>query len=83
MASASSQIKRGIYGLAIALLLVLVGLKFFGAGKQLLLIFALAGGLYVCLLLMTYRVIEGIAETARNAPQPPPSLEDTEDEDDT
>ena len=83
MASANLQIKHGIYGLAIALLIVLAGLKFLGVGKQLLLIFALAGGLYVGLLLITYRAFEGVAEAARNAPQPPQSLNDTEDEDDT
>ena len=83
MALANSQIKRGVYGLAVALLLVLVGLRFLGVGKQLLLIFALAGGLYVGLLLITYRAFEGVAEAARNAPQPAQSLNDTEDEDDT
>ena len=83
MASANSQIKRGLYGLATGLLVVLVGLKFLGVGKQLLLIFALAGGLYAGLLLITYRAFEGVAEAARNAPQPAQSLNDTEDEDDT
>jgi hypothetical protein len=74
-------IKRGIYVLAAVLVVFLAGLKFFGIERQLLLILTIASGLLVGLLLITYRAFEGVAETARNSPQPPASAYDDEDED--
>jgi hypothetical protein len=83
MALVMPPIKRGIYALAAALVAGLVALKFIGVERQLLLILTIASGLLVGLLLITYRVFEGVAETARNAPQPLAAAYEDEDEDNT
>jgi hypothetical protein len=82
MALTVPPIKRAIYGIAVVVIVVLSILKYLGIDRQLLLILAIAGALLVGLLLITYRVFEGVAEAARNAPQPPASTFDDEDEDD-
>jgi hypothetical protein len=80
MAAAGNRIKRGIYGFAVLLLAGLALLRIQGADTALLKILTIAAGLLVLLLLITYRAFAGVAEAARNAPQPPPSADD-DDED--
>jgi urea transporter len=82
MAVADRRIKRGIYGFAVLLLAGLALLRFLDVDPVLFKILTVASGLLVLLLLITYRAFEGVAEAARNAPQPPPSADDDDDEDD-
>jgi urea transporter len=81
MAVADRRIKRGIYGFAVLLLAGLALLRFLDVDPVLFKILTVASGLLVLLLLITYRAFAGVAEAARNAPQPPPSADD-DDEDD-
>jgi urea transporter len=82
MAVADRRIKRGIYGFAVLLLAGLALLRFLDVDPVLFKILTVASGLLVLLLLITYRAFAGVAEAARNAPQPPPSADDDDDEDD-
>jgi urea transporter len=75
------RIKQGIYGFAALLLAGLALLKWLEIDAQLFKILAISTGLLVAVLLMTYRAFAGVAEAARNAPQPPLSPDDDEDED--
>jgi uncharacterized Tic20 family protein len=73
------RIKRGIYVFAALLLMILVGLRILDVDRQLLNILAIASGLLVLLLLITYRAFAGVAEAARNGMLPPPPPDDDED----
>jgi urea transporter len=81
MAVADRRIKRGIYGFAVLLLAGLALLRFLDVDPVLFKILTVASGLLVLLLLITYRAFAGVAEAARNAPQPPPSADDDDDDD--
>jgi hypothetical protein len=73
------NIRGGIACLALVLLVILAVVKWQGADQKLLLILILASALLVGLLLITYRAFEGVAETARNLPQPVLSPDDDEE----
>jgi ABC-type transport system involved in cytochrome c biogenesis permease subunit len=76
-----ARIKHGIYALAVLLLAGLLALRFVGVERDLLRILAVASGLLVLLLLITYRAFASVAEAARNGTLgPPPPPDDDEDE---
>jgi hypothetical protein len=75
----NSRIKRGIYVFAALLLMVLAGLRILDIDRSLLKILAIASGLLVLLLLITYRAFAGVAEAARDGTLPPPPPDDDED----
>jgi ABC-type transport system involved in cytochrome c biogenesis permease subunit len=77
MNAGRDAIKLRIYGLAILLLAGLLVLRFLDVDRQLLKILAIASGLLVLLLLITYRAFAGVAEAARDGTLPPP--DDDED----
>jgi hypothetical protein len=79
MPGLNGRIKRGIYVFAALLLLVLAGLRVLDIDRSLLKILAIASGLLVLLLLITYRAFAGVAESAGNGTLPPPPLDDDED----
>jgi hypothetical protein len=62
-----ARIKRGIYGLAALIVLILAGMRVAGVDRTLVGVLAGAGGLLVALLLITYRAFAGVAEAARHA----------------
>ena len=74
------RIKRGIYALAAFLLAALLGLRLLEIDRNLFKVLAVASGLLVLLLLITYRAFAGVAEAARNGTLgPPPAGNDKED----
>jgi ABC-type transport system involved in cytochrome c biogenesis permease subunit len=75
-----ARIKHGIYALAALLLAGLFALRFVGVERDFLRILAVASGLLVLLLLITYRAFAGVAEAARNGTLGPPPPDDDEDE---
>jgi hypothetical protein len=79
MSDENTRIKQGIYCLAAGLLAGLLMLQWLDTDRGLLRILAIASGLLVLLLLITYRAFAGVAETARTMPQPPPDSGTDED----
>jgi ABC-type transport system involved in cytochrome c biogenesis permease subunit len=79
MTAGRDAIKLKIYGLAVTLLAGLVLLRVLDVDRQLLKILAIASGLLVLLLLITYRAFAGVAEAARDGTLPPPPPDDDED----
>ncbi len=80
MPGINGRIKRGIYVFAALLLAVLVGLRVLDIDRSLLKILAIASGLLVLLLLITYRAFAGVAEAARNGTLGPAPDDDEDDE---
>jgi uncharacterized membrane protein SirB2 len=78
---AARRTRNGIIILAIGLLSALFALKWAGTEPKLLRILAISAGLLVTMLLITYRTLLKIVETARDNPAPPPPWDD-DDEDD-
>jgi predicted permease len=74
------RVRNGIIVLALALLAALLAMKFTGLDQKLLRILAIAAGLLVTMLLITYRALLKIAEAARSNPDPPPPDDDDEDD---
>ena len=62
-----ARIKRAIYWLAVAIVLIAAGLRFAGVDRALVGILAGAGGLLVVLLLITYRAFSGVVSAAGEA----------------
>ena len=76
-----NRIRRGIYGLAALLLLGLFGLRLMEIDRKLFKVLAVASGVLVLLLLITYRAFAGVAEAARNGTLgPPPPGNDKDDQ---
>ncbi len=76
----NTRIKRGIYLFAALLLAALAGLRILDIDRGLLKILAIASGLLVLLLLITYRAFAGVAEAARNGVLDAPIADDKDDE---
>jgi ABC-type transport system involved in cytochrome c biogenesis permease subunit len=76
MTTGRDTIKLRIYGLAVMLLAGLLLMRFFDMDRQLLKILAIASGLLVLLLLITYRAFAGVAEAAKDGTLPPPPDDD-------
>ncbi len=75
------RIKRGIYALAAFLLAALLGLRLMEIDRKLFKVLAIASGVLVLLLLITYRAFAGVAEAARNGTLgPPPPGNDKDDQ---
>jgi hypothetical protein len=80
MPGVNARIKPGIYVFAALLLAVLAGLRVLDIDRSLLKILAIASGLLVLLLLITYRAFAGVAESARNGTLGPAPDDDEDDE---
>ncbi len=80
MVGPASGIKRGIWLLAAALLVGLALLRLADIDRGLLKILAIASGLLVLLLLITYRAFAGVAEAARTGTLEGAAPADDEDE---
>jgi hypothetical protein len=76
----AGRIRLAIAIVAALVLAGLFGLKQLGVEQKLLTVLAIAGGLLVTLLFVTYRALLRIVETARANPHPPPP-DDDDDED--
>jgi hypothetical protein len=76
MTAGRDTIKLWIYGLAVLLLAGLLVIRFLDVDRQLLKILAIASGLLVLLLMITYRAFAGVAESARNGTLGPPPDDD-------
>jgi uncharacterized membrane protein len=79
MTAGRDTIKLWIYGLAALLLTGLLVMRFLEVDRQILKILAIASGLLVVLLLITYRAFAGVAEAARDGTLPPPPPDNDED----
>ncbi len=82
MNQTARRIRLSIALIAAVVLAGLLGLRELGVPQRLLAVLAIAGGLLVTLLIVTYRALLRIVETARANPHPPPPHDD-DDEDDT
>jgi hypothetical protein len=69
------RIRTSIVVLALALLAGLLVLKLAGIDQKLLRILAIASGLLVTMLLITYRALLKIKEASRHNPDPPRPME--------
>jgi hypothetical protein len=79
MQPGGARIKQRIYILAALLLAGLLALRLAGIDQQIIKILAVAAGLLVLLLLITYRAFAGVAEQARNGTLGPPPADDEDD----
>jgi small neutral amino acid transporter SnatA (MarC family) len=77
----AGRIRLAIAIVAATVLAGLLVLRWLGIDRKLLTVLAIAGGLLVTLLFVTYRALLRIVETARANPHPPPQ-DDDDDEDD-
>jgi hypothetical protein len=72
-------IKQGIYLLAALLVAGLLAMRLLGVDPLLVKILAIASGVLVLLLLITYRAFAGVADAARDGTLPPPPVQDEDD----
>ncbi len=79
MSSPAGRIRAGIAVVAAVVVLTLFGLKQAGVDAALLRILAIAGGLLVTMLFVTYRALLNMVEAAKNNPDPPPQDDDEDD----
>jgi hypothetical protein len=78
----SSDVRRVRVTIAIVAALVILGLfvlKRIGVDEMLFRILAIAGGLLVTMLFVTYRALLKMVEAARTNPHPPPPDDDEDD----